>query len=529
MTRSAPAYDLQSLTLHQAIDAYEELEREGWHTIRALCLEDRFFLLTRICNRIDMIHPWIYERCREVEAACDGFIDIWGREHYKSSIVTFGGVIQEILLDPEITVGIFSHTKPIAKSFLQQIKREFESNESLRNLFPDVLYANPQKDSSSWSLDGGIIVQRSANPKESTIEAHGLVDGQPTSKHFKLMVFDDVVTKESVNTPDQIVKTTEAWELSDNLGMQGGRKWHVGTRYHYADTYSEIIKRGAATLRHRPATDNGDINGKPYLFTQEEWERKVRDQGEATIAAQMLGNPLAGHQRMFNVNDLQQYEIRPLTLMAYILIDPARSVKRESANTAMVVLGLDAAGNKYLLDGLDHKMDLMERWERMRDLYVRWKRAPGVQGVRVGYEKFGAISDLDYFHERQRIERLSFEIVELEWPREGQGSKEDRVQRLGPDIRNHRLYLPYPTDAKRLTSVQRKMKEDGYDYRIAQPIKRVDQDGNLYDLSENLRLQVSYFPFGGLKDVIDATSRIYDIDPSPPVYIDQNELEPDVV
>ena len=43
---------------------------------------------------------------------------------------------------------------------------------------------------------------------------------------------------------------------------------------------------------------------------------------------------------MFNVNDLQTYEVRPLTLMAYLLIDPARSGKKDSANTAMVVIGI---------------------------------------------------------------------------------------------------------------------------------------------------------------------------------------------
>jgi hypothetical protein len=495
--------------------------------MRQLCLGDRFYLLVKVLKRYDMWHPWVYERCREVEIDPDGYIDIWGREHMKSSIVTSGGVIQEVLKDREITVGIFSHTKPIAKAFLAQIKREFEGNETLKALFPDVLYENPQRDSPSWSLDAGITVKRNSNPKEATIEAHGLVDGQPTSKHFKLIDYDDVVVPESVSTPDQIKKTTAAWELSDNLGSQGGRKWHVGTRYHFADTYSEIIKRGAAVLRHRPATHDGTMVGSPVLFTKADWDRKVRDQGEATIACQMLGNPLAGHQRMFNVDDLQVYEVRPLTLMAYLMVDPARSVKKDSANTAMVVLGVDAAGNKYLLDGVDHKMDLMERWRWMRDLWDKWSNSPGIVGCHVGYERFGAISDLDYFHERQRIEGNRFDIVELEWPREGEGSKIDRVQRLGPDIRGHRFYLPYPTDEDRLTKTQRNMIASGYEYRLARIIKRKDENNELYDVGDRFRLQISYFPFGGLKDLVDAASRIYDMDPLTPEHVDQTSLEPE--
>jgi len=495
--------------------------------VRWLCLHDRYYLLVKMLKRTDAWHPWLYARCREVEGAPDGYCDIWSREHYKSSIITLAGAIQEILKDREITIGIFSHTKLIAKGFLAQIQQELESNENLKASFPDVLYANPSGQSRCWSLDAGLICRREGNPKESTIEAHGLVDGMPTSKHFKLMIYDDVVTRESVNNPEQIAKTTEAWELSDNLGTMGGRKWIIGTRYHYADTYAEIIKRGAAQARIYPATHNGQMDGRPVLFTQAEWTRRIRDQGEATVACQLLANPLAGHQRMFNVNDLQVYEVRPLTLMGYLMVDPARSIKRDSANTAMVVLGIDVAGNKYLLDGVAHKMDLMDRWRWMRDLWDKWSNAPGLMGLHVGYERFGAIADLDYFHERQRIEGCRFEIAELEWPRDGEKSKNDRVQRLVPDIKGHRFYLPYPTDDERLTKTQRALLAQGYEYRIARPITRKDENGHRYDVAEMLRMEVSYFPFGGLKDLVDAASRIYDMEPITPEYVDQTSLEPE--
>ena len=73
-----------------------------------------------------------------VQESPDGHLDLWAREHYKSTIITFGQTIQDILRDPEVTVGIFSHTRPIAKGFLRQIKRELESNQTLKDLFPDI-------------------------------------------------------------------------------------------------------------------------------------------------------------------------------------------------------------------------------------------------------------------------------------------------------------------------------------------------------------------------------------------------------
>jgi hypothetical protein len=496
-----------------------------------LAQHDRYYLLVKILHRTDAIHPWLYARTREVEQARDGYLDLWAREHYKSTIITFAGIIQEVINDPEITIGLFSHTKPIAKAFLRQIQKEMQNNEDLKKLYPNIFWETPEKDAPSWSLDSGLVVRRKSNPKEATIEAHGLVDGQPTSKHFALMVYDDVVTRESVSTPEQIQKTTEAWELSDNLGTAGGRKWHIGTRYSYADTYEEMIKRKSVLVRMHPATDDGTIMGRPVLFDQETWDKKVRDQGEATISCQMLQNPLAGQQRMFDVEDLRVYEVRPEVMNVYIMVDPARSKKKGSAKTAIAVIGVDYALNKYLLDGFNHKMDLRERWVRTAQMYHRWKRAAGVQNVKVGYESFGAQADLDYFAEQMQKpnEGGHFPIEELLWPRDSEGSKTDRVQRLSPDLRGHRFYVPYETDDEKLTATQRRMKQTGYEHRIARPIKRKDESNRLYDLTKEFRMQVHFFPYGSAKDLIDAVSRIYDMEPHAPSLSEVGYMEPEYV
>lgn len=511
------------------LDAWDEIDKRGasLEGVRALCLEDRYYLLVKVLGRLDMLHPWVFERCREVQRAPDGYLDLWAREHFKSSIITQGGSIQEILRDPEITIGLFSHTSPIAKGFLRIVKEVLETNPILLRVFPDVLYDNPDKDARNWSLDTGIVVKRKGTPNESTMEAYGLVDGQPVSKHFELLIFDDVVTDKSVSTPDQIQKTTAAWELADNLGKIGGRKWHVGTRYHYGDTYEAMIDRGAVSVRLYPATDNGKVEGNPVLFPQDVWDTKVKTQGASTIACQMLQNPLAGKQKMFDIEQFRVYEVRPETLNVFILCDPARSKKKDSANSAYVVLGLDYNMNKYLLDGINHKLDLQGRWQWLKDLYVKWRRMPGVQSVKVGYESYGAQADMDYFKERMQVDKVSFGIKELQWPNEGEGSKVDRVQRLSPDMKSGKIFLPYPTNPDKLTSNQRAMEDRGYGYRVSQRIRRKDHEDNVYDLTEHLKVQADFFPFGGLKDLIDALARIYDMEATPPQFIDERSLEPE--
>jgi hypothetical protein len=511
-------------SLWKVIEEAFDDEGRAW-----LAKNDRYYLLVKSMRRVDAIHPWLYARCRDVEKEPNGYLDLWAREHYKSTIITFAGIIQEILKDPEITVGIFSHTKPIAKAFLRQIMKEFEANEELKRLFPEVLYQNPQREASSWSQDGGIVVKRKSNPKENTVEAWGLVDGQPTSKHFALLVYDDVVTKESVGTPEQIAKTTDSWRLSDNLGKAGCPKWHIGTRYSYADTYETMLEQKSVIPRLFPATDDGSITGIPVFFSQAVWDKKVTDQGPAVISCQMLQNPLAGQQKMFEVQDLQIYEVRPDILNVYVLVDPARSKKKDSDKTAVAVIGVDYAMNKYLLDGFNHKMDLRERWVRTAQMYHKWRRAPGVQNCKVGYEAFGAQADLDYFEEQMGKpgEGGHFPIEELMWPRDGEGSKLDRVQRLGPDFRAHKFFLPYDTDENALTSTQRKMKNTGYEYRVSRSIKRMNEIKVIYDLSKDFKMQVHFFPFGGKKDLVDAVSRIYDMEPHAPNFSEPGYIEPE--
>lgn len=521
--------ELHAAPFDAVADLWELVEQQYSDDGRAwLGRNDRYYLLVRLLHRLDAIHPWLYARCREIEANPDGYLDLWGREHYKSTVISFAGIIQEIVCDPEITIGIFSHTKPVARKFMLQIKQELEANRDLQRVYPDCLYAEPHKESPRWSEEKGLVVRRTSNPKEATLEAHGLVDGQPTGAHFMLRVYDDVVTRESVSTPDQVNKTTSAWELSDNLGARGtsgkARAWHVGTRYSFADSYQAIMDRGALIPRIYPATDNGLPDGKPVLLTPEAWAAKKLTQGPATIACQMLQNPAAGNEAMFRKDWLSFIDIRPATMNVYIMVDPAHSKKKGSDNTAMAVVGIDASGNKFLLDGYRHKMGLRERWEALRGLRRVWLAQPGVQLVKCGYERYGMQADLEYFEEQMERDKDAFEIVELNWTSDGAQAKDDRVQRLQPDFMARKFYLASVVQAE--TANQKRTREAGQGFRIFKPVMRRDHEGNLYSLNKGFLDEYLTYPFSAKKDLIDAVSRLYDMEPVPPILVAQDALEP---
>jgi hypothetical protein len=524
---------------------------------------DRFFLLTELCGRKDALHPWLFARCREVEEEPDGYIDLWSRFHFKSSIITFAGAIQEVVRNPEIKIVIFSVVKPTATAFLGQIKDELEKD-VLKQVYRDVFYENPRalgRDGrpAKWGLERGITVKRKSNPKEATIEAHGLIDGQPTSRHFDLHIYDDIVTQDHLS-PEAIRKTTERWEIADNLGSHTGvRKWMAGTRYHFADTYSVVLERGSMKPRIYPATDDGTLDGRLVLLSKERWEQIKRDQ-RSSVSAQCLLNPVAGDEATFNVDMLSTYDVFPPIMNVYILVDPSKGLTQRSDRTAIAVIGIDRGGCKYLLDGYRHRMKLSKRYAFVSQLRRKWQNHPGVQLVEVGWERYGKDVEIEAIEQMQQREGDPFRIVELNSPRHGGHSKRDRIERLEPDFRQGRFLLPklvhnpdsggrctwtvctdgqtadetragvdhaigpiVHTHTKNLTAAQRRHDVVGQKHRIVEPIKRFDEEDNVYDLTRVFIDEFLRHPFASHDDLIDAVSRIYDINPQNPQFFEQSD------
>jgi hypothetical protein len=214
-----------------------------------------------------------------------------------------------------------------------------------------------------------------------------------------------------------------------------------GTRYHFADTYSEVMERGSMKPRVYPATDNGKLDGKPVFLKEDRWDQIKRDQ-RSTVSAQCLLNPVAGNEATFNIHMLQGYEVFPSVMNVYILVDPSKGSTERSDRTAIAVVGIDAGGTKYLLDGYRHRMKLTERWESVSALRRKWMNHAGVQTVKVGWERYGKDAEIEAIEDIQQRERDWFEIVELSTPRGGAHSKNDRIERLEPEFRLNRFFCP---------------------------------------------------------------------------------------
>ena len=416
-------------------DALNRAQRDGCRqaTVRHLAKTDLFYLLTRVLHRQDADNDWVFKQARMYQAAPDGYLDLWWREGYKSTIITFGGIIQGLMNDPERTYGIFSITRPAAKKFLRQIKVEVETNRALQEIAPEVFWENPRKQAPKWSEDEGLLFKRKGNPPESSIEAWGLVDGQPVGPHFTDLHFEDLANKDTVRTEAMMMRVKESFLESLNLGRRGGRRRALCTRWHYGDVNQTIIDQKILIPRIWTATKDDTFTGEPWLLTHEELERKISDYGPYISSCQLFMKPVMDSLQSFNEEWLRYWKAdRYRGLNLYLLCDPANEKKVGSDYTVFILIGLGSDRNYYVVNWIRDRLSLTER----ANVLFKWHQTYRPRAT--GYEQYGMQSDISHFKDRMERDNYRFGIIPLRGPL----GKNARIERLIPLFFQHRIYIP---------------------------------------------------------------------------------------
>jgi hypothetical protein len=395
---------------------------------------------------------WYHARCEEIQESPNNHLDVWAREHAKSEILTFALIIQDILRDSSETVGIFSHNRPLAKQFLRLIKFEFESNEELKALFPDVLWVDPKRESPKWSVDDGIIVRRRGNIKESTVEAWGLVDGQPTSKRFSILHYDDIVARDQIS--DMMVgRTGEELENSFALTASDPPIMRIiGTPQEIGDTICEYMDNGKFTLRYHPAIDS---KGAPVFFSEAKLADFKNKMSPKVFALQFLLDPKKAqeaHEIGFESSWWLTYQgpRNIKSLNRYVLVDPAGRSLESNSMFALWVIGLGADKKYYILDGVLDTLSLPQRADAVFEMVRKY------EPLKVVYERYAFQSDIEHIRDRQDRENYRFTIQEIGGP----AKKDARIERLLPKYRSGDILAPerllYKTlEGKEIDVIQR--------------------------------------------------------------------------
>ncbi len=450
-------------------------DKEAIKTLAHFGKKDFFFFCYFILDLRPINHPWFVPKIYDIQDNHDNTLDLWSRELWKSTLMTYALPQWEQINDPEERICIFSNTKSLAKDFLRRIKISLETNALLKAVYPDIFYDKPERQSPKWSEDDGLLCKRKGNYREMTYEAGGITEGTSVGSHYTIRVYDDIVTWESTRTADLINKTRNGFELSHALGTRGGTKRVIGTRYDYGDLYSELLKSDYWT----PRIYRGDVH--PSIWTEEEIEEKRITMGSFNFSCQISLSPISEDQQKFDMKDIK-WEDRPDSnaLNTYILVDPAGEKKGHSSYTVMWVIGIDSFGGKHVLDIVRDRLNMHEKWIKLRDLVTKH---PNV--LQIGYEKYSMQADLNYIQQMKIQTKTYFRDLT---PLGGKVKKEDRIRMLIPGFQRGEWYFP---------------KEYSY----------TDVEGKNRDLiKEFLEEEFVHFPNITYMDMMDCLARIHDPD-----------------
>lgn len=304
------------------------------------------------------------------------------------------------------------------------------------------------------------------------------------------------------NSTNQNIRTTMFSRFNDK---RTGKFVMIMQRVHEDDPTGNLLKDGGYYHLKLPAEAKTPIliqlGGKkwemqqgellsPSRLSREILDQTMLDMTPMNYAGQMLQEPVPVGGGEFMPEWPQHYNpltIKPKGMNVYILADAAggdevnKKKKKTSDRSAFAVIGASSDNNYYLLDLVIDRLNATERIDMLFILHKKWNEICG-KPPKVGYEKYGLMTDTHYAKKRMGEEGYNFQLIELG----GRMAKEERIRRMIPDLQRGRWYFP-----------------DTLIY--------TDTEGRSLDMvKELLDSEMAVFPRARFDDGLDAITRVYD-------------------
>lgn len=367
-------------------DAQKEL-------LRRLIVEDgRLDVLMRILGYRSPTHQLILNECLSQHPFSLGLAP---RGSGKSTACDICWTILQALKNRNVRILIASRTIGQAQSFLSEIKINLQ-NEKLINLF------GPLR-GDKWDEHQIDIIGRTRAMKEHTWTVVGS-DGAVVSKHYDIIVFDDLVDESNARSEGERKKTLRFFyrSLLPTLRPDGIMRG-LGTRYNPEDLYG-YLSANDPSFKDRvytiPAVFDADT-GEAVDLTQDDdgnWHPPPNStcyDPEGYPMEKLLirraSMPLADWECQFqnrtsfmqgdyfNSDHFQYYDEDPmemakkLDLAIWMGVDLAISQKSENDEFAIVVVGiLKGMKECYVLDFYANRLSFNRQKEMMIFYYDKW-------------------------------------------------------------------------------------------------------------------------------------------------------------
>jgi len=274
------------------------------------------------------------------------------RGFLKTSILTVGGTIQDILNDFDTTVLLSSAGSENAASFLHLIKEYLTTKSTLPLLFGEFADYNGK-----WTTSEVIIRQRQKPNKTPTIDTAG-INKILTSQHYRIIRADDLVTRETTTTGEQIQKVVN--HIKDLLKLldPDGFMEVVGARWDDRDAYwwilDELTKHDLgneafAVYRTGPVDEKTGQPIFPKKFSLQVLANLKRKIGSYEYSCNYENDPTSPTNRIFQL-PMRYWDSIPEDVAHVITVDPAISKREESSDAVVVDTAESRGGQMFVVE-----------------------------------------------------------------------------------------------------------------------------------------------------------------------------------
>jgi len=362
-------------------------------------------------------------------------------------------VSKSILFRDTRFITYVSNSATVAEMQTENIKRELQSNDIVRRLFGDIKIADSKAaglddtfSKLSWVAFGSSLVL----PRGAQQQIRGLLWG----KHRpQLLIVDDLEKKEELRNQENREKLKE-WFFSDlmkciNRYLDDWRMIYIDTLKH-EDSLLQLLLESDDWEHLRLSVCDTNYNSlAPSFISTKEVNEEVESHRKKGILdvfyMEFMNMPTGGEDASFKEGNFKYYDetddefrkkILP-RLESVVIFDPAKTVKMQSAESAIVGVGIDLQGaGIYVRDIVSERLYPDQAYDEIFQMCARLNAR--VLGVEVtGLHEFVTQPIRNEMLKRRTL----FELVELSARKgEGEPGKIARIKQLVPYYRQGYVY-----------------------------------------------------------------------------------------
>lgn len=296
------------------------------------------------------------------------------RACFKSTFFTVGRTLQALCQNRNHRILLANATLSNSQNFLNEVKEHLRKNKGLTSLYGD-FYDKDLR----WNQDEIEILGRSLGSREPSVSAAG-VGGNLVSRHYSMIICDDLVNLENSSTRYQSDKVIDWWKRAFSLLDYDGEMIIIGTRWSYYELYSWIVDKYSDSI---DTYIKGAYNPDGSLYFPELLNEKKLDelkglQGSYVFSAFYLNDPVDEDSALIKRSMLRYYgpgeeHSLPNNLNIFAVCDPAVSQSTQADYSCILIIGVDPENNWYVLEVRREKWTVGELIEQLFAVNELWK------------------------------------------------------------------------------------------------------------------------------------------------------------